>query len=192
MKKRELRDVAAQHHNANGEWRRQDETGGPPQNSPKDSRHQQRQRRDPRVRAVKPRLDEVANDQFEASKQQEHQQGRQPAVKSRQSKCDGQQGGNHRAYIRHNTQERGDDSPERRIGHSNEVQSESEQNSKSGVDQNLHQQVSAHTLRRIVERLRQHVDLPDPNQPEKTMTQIESLDQHEDRENEDQSYQRQR
>jgi hypothetical protein len=67
-------------------------------------------------------------------------------VKSGQRKCDRQRGGNHCADIRHNAQEAGDKSPERGIGHANQVQTESEQNSKAGIDQDLHQQVSADTF----------------------------------------------
>src|ERR1039458_2551431 len=71
--------------------------------------------------------------------------------------------------------------------HANPVQTESEQSSKAGIDQDLHQQVSADTLRSVVEHLRHDVDLTESDQPEKAMSQVVSLDQHEDREDEDKS-----
>jgi len=52
--------------------------------------------------------------------------------------------------------------------------------------------LSADTLGRVVERLRHDVDLTESDQPEQTMSQVESLDQHEDREDEDKSQQCQR
>ena len=68
-----------------------------------------------------------------------------------------------------------------------QVKTKTKQRSKARIDQELHQQVPADAARRVVERLRHEVQLAEPDQPQKTVPQVFSLQQHEDRKDEDHS-----
>ena len=61
----QARDVLAQHSHAHRQRRRQEQPDATPQPRPEDRRHHDRHRRQPRVRAVKPRFEHVAGDQFD-------------------------------------------------------------------------------------------------------------------------------
>src|ERR1700729_1715537 len=115
MQKRKLGNVAPQNHDADRERRRQDQARRSPQNAPKNGAHQQRQGRDSHLGAVKPRFEEVGDDQFQARNQQKNQQRPQPSIKGGQRERHRQRGGNQRSDVRHNSQNTGYHSPQRWI-----------------------------------------------------------------------------
>jgi hypothetical protein len=96
---------------ANRERRRQDETSGSPQNSPKDSRYQQRQRRDSRVCPVKPRLDEVAMISSRQANSRNTSGGGSQLSKAANDSAIGSAPATIVPILRHDAQEAGDATP---------------------------------------------------------------------------------
>src|SRR5580658_759661 len=65
VQERELRNVAAEHDDADGQRRRKDQAGIAPQDGPKNRADQQTERRDSGVGSVEPGFHEIADDHFE-------------------------------------------------------------------------------------------------------------------------------
>ena len=88
----QLRDVLAQHDQADRQRAGQDEPDRSPQKRPEGGGHQQGHFRHADTTAVESRFDNVADEQLDRQKQPEHKQWLNPPLKHRQAEDDRRQG----------------------------------------------------------------------------------------------------
>ena len=93
---------------------------------------------------------------------------------------------------RHEAQDNREHAPEQRIGHADQPQADADRNAVGDVHEQLHQQVAAHPLRRITQRLRRPVQISAADQPDEAVAQVLSLQQHEHDKHDDDARGRQR
>src|SRR5580704_8108054 len=177
MQKRHARHVAPQHNGANGQGNGQHQPGTSPEHGPEDRGNQQRERGDAGVRAIQPRLNNIGSDQIENPEQQNHQQRRSPSLKDRESQYERKRRCRQRAHVRDNAKKSRHYAPEQRVRNSDQEDTDSETQAVAGVDQELHREVTADALRRVIERERHGVQRGDAREPQKSVAQIFLLDQ---------------
>ena len=81
--------------------------------------------------------------------------------------------------IGNETQQGGEQTPEHRVRDADEVERDAEGNAEARVDHELHEEIPAHALGGLAERLGRQVDAPCPDQADQPVTHVLAVQQHE-------------
>ena len=176
--------MPAEHQQADGERRRQQQPDRPPQRAPEQRRQDQSQRRDAGRTAEQQGLDELADHDVAGDDKAQHQEGLQPARRHGQGDQRRQHGAQDRADIGHEAQRAGQQAPQQRVGHSQREQAGADRDAKPRLVRSCSDSTRATRSRRRP-RFRRGVHVAGAEQPHELVAELVAVEQDEDHEDDD-------
>ncbi|GJD78280.1 hypothetical protein NBEOAGPD_1494 [Methylobacterium gregans] len=179
--------MTAEHHEADGERRRQDKADGPPEEGPDRRRQDHGDRREPGRVAVEQRLDHVAGDRLDHHEQDRGGDHHAPAGIDRGGEDQRQHRGDDGADIGHEAQDGGEHAEQGRARHTDDPEAEPDHHAERDVERELGQEEARQPARGVVDRGRGAAQVAGAGDADRPVPQVLALEQDEDREEQDQA-----
>jgi len=181
----ELRNVAAEDDDADGERRGEDEAGPSPEQGPEDGHGKECERRDAGARAEEPGLDEVGGGELERKEEAEDEKWLRPGVEDGDGDDERQDEAGGGSDVGNDAKECGEDSPEGGVWNADEEQAEAEEGSVGCVDGGLEEEILADAGSGILERARHETDAAHAGEEEDAIAEVLALHEEVDGEDDD-------
>src|ERR1700730_2894502 len=177
--------VPPEHDKTDREGGRHHKTGSAPHPPPECRRDHDGDRRGPRIVAIEPRLDHLADDGFYEKKQGQGSERPAPARIDRRRQGHGKTSGDQRPEIGDEPQQERDGAPKDRARKADKIEANGDDDAEGSVHKGLKQKESAEPSRRVVHGEGRAVQIARSGKPDETVAQILALQKNEDDEDDD-------
>ena len=184
--------MAAEHHQAYRQRRRENEADRPPKRGPERCGCNHRYGRQAGAVPVQQRFHHVAHQRLDHQKERRRPQQHRPAGVHRSRERQRKHGRDNGADIRHEAQNRGQDAPKHGAGDSDHPQAGADHHTKGGVQSELDEKKPAQACGRIVQRSGRFLQIMRTRQLDESIAQILPLQKNEDDEYGDDAGRRER
>ena len=167
----ERADMAAGHHQAQGQRRGNEQPGRAPHGAPEQRRDDHRQRRQAGTVAIHLRFDDIGDHHFQRGEQGHARQRQGPArIDGGHEHGDGQSG-HQRAHIGHEAQQTAERTPQQGMRHLQQPQAQRDGQRKDDVDDELRKEKARHALGRMHQGAHGAADVALPRQAHRALAQ---------------------
>src|SRR5690349_11237344 len=128
---------------------------------------------------------QVTRDQFQNKEQQKNKHRELPPIEDGKGKQKRQQSRRDRTDVRNDAKQCGDGAPKNCVRHSDQVQSEAAEDSKTRIHQKLEQKVSAHPVRSVLHGLGHQIEAAQSCEPDYAITNVSGFHEKKNREYKD-------